>query len=191
MKLSALIVAMLAMLGFAEHAIAAVYKCTVNGQTVYSDKPCATKEESETGRMDTKPALRIGSKNSFGGSSSSGSTDIGTHARSKGYSSGSYSGPPLSQLTQAVGYISIAKNLGRDCDWAIDVTKEMAKCLDFFAYVSEHGPYPGSLQKIIDLLGSNPELASGSTASMVREGKVDAEQVEKYKSKAIIAAGVR
>ena len=157
---------------------AKMYKCEAAGKIVYQQMQCKN--------GDTQSILK--EKKSHNTNNSLLNFDISKYSKSKGYSDSSYSGSPYNQLTQATSYISIAKNLGRDCDWAIDVSKDMVKCMNFLAYISEHGAYLGALEKIINLLEEHPGLANGSTSSVVREGKLDAEKVEKYKNKAIIAS---
>lgn len=48
-------------------AFAGLYKCIVNGQTTYTDAPCASSEARQSGRMDNKPVIFVGKHNGLSG----------------------------------------------------------------------------------------------------------------------------
>ncbi len=125
----------------------AVYKCMVNGQTVYSDKPCADPDQRESGRMDNKPALRIGAQNGSGG----------------GYSTGAVAAPrpsgpidfgdsPQGKLIKAKAIMESLEVDGRDCEWALKVDeKQLAKCITFMSQMQEEAEW-GQTMAVIQYL---------------------------------------
>ncbi|HVT35374.1 MAG TPA: DUF4124 domain-containing protein [Nevskiaceae bacterium] len=138
---------------FTTGAHAGVYKCTENGQTFFSDKPCASKEVRETGRMDDKPVLSIGAQN--GAANASGGTHTST-------SNVPLPGPidfgqePVERLNKAMAILNSVQSDGQNCDAALKSAPNDARttvlCKNFIAQLRDGAQWPQAVDQIKELV---------------------------------------
>ena len=132
-------------------AQAGVYKCVENGETHFSDKPCATKEDRQTGRLDSKPAITIGSQNGAAAPSHTGSVIADVPLPGPIY----FGNDPSERLSRAMALLQTILADGQNCDAAMksapkDV-KTTIQCQNFLLEMRDGAQWPQTVATIKDL----------------------------------------
>jgi hypothetical protein len=149
-------------MAFINIAHADIYKCNENGKTIYSQQPCGDKSSNITEKVGvtldrkyTTPSLSTAPPSK-------------THEKYQGnldFTSDSL----IENFSKANAVIDIAEIKGRDCEWAIKVSKEFEKCQDFAQFIVEGGRY-SQATSYMGSLGKErlAQLPRGELSSTVR-----------------------
>ena len=134
-------------------AQAALYKCVENGQTRFSDKPCATKDESQAGRMDSKPVISIGSQNGANGPGRGSSGGIPANAPLPGPID--YGTDSSDRLARGMAMLQSILLDGQKCDDALKAApgelKTTIQCQNFLLQMRDGAQWPQTVELIKDL----------------------------------------
>ena len=154
MKCVALPAVFAALLMSATGVQAALYKCVENGQTRFSDKPCATKDESQAGRMDSKPVISIGSQNGANGPGrSSSSGGIPANAPLPGPID--FGVDTSERLARGMAMLQSILLDGQKCDDALKAApgdlKTTVQCQNFLLQMRDGAQWPQTVELIKDL----------------------------------------
>lgn len=142
------------LLACAPQSYAGVYKCTINGQTTYSDTPCPDAAQRESGRMDNKPQLTIGVQN---GAGSPVSTQVTTSTESATPQAGPVPIDVQEKINKAAATVSVTRLKARDCEWAIKVDHQFQKCTSLSKLLNS-GEYNRAVKESARLLEKYPSL---------------------------------
>ena len=137
------------LIGLAATATHAVNKCTLpDGRVVYQDAPCGNENrtservktwENTPGNFLGHPSLTFGPPRQL-----------------------AWTGRPELDLARVEAEIEITRMQGRDCDLALKVEKDLAKCAPFVSRMRTGGEYLQALDKLEQLIEKRPDGLPGA-----------------------------